>query len=81
MEIEQYVYSRLGVTTAKDFKLKAEEGAVNLAEAVLINQGYTKGFTKFGDMYCVDGMRKSGDPNTSCGNTLINGLTHMYTFH
>lgn len=26
-------------------------------------------------------MRKSGDPNTSCGNTLINGLTHMYIFH
>lgn len=32
-------------------------------------------------MYCVDGMRKSGDPNTSCGNTLINGLVHLYCFH
>lgn len=26
-------------------------------------------------------MRKSGDPNTSCGNTLINGLAHFYCFH
>lgn len=26
-------------------------------------------------------MRKSGDPNTSVGNTLINGLTHTYCFH
>lgn len=42
---------------------------------------YTKGYTPFGDMYEREGMRKSGDPNTSVGNTIINGLTHMYCFH
>lgn len=75
------MYNRLGVKCPVDFKLTPEGNNINLALATLINQGVTKGFTKFGDMYQVDGMRKSGDPNTSCGNTLINGLTHMYIFH
>lgn len=42
---------------------------------------YTKGYTPFGDVYEREGMRKSGDPNTSVGNTIINGLAHMYCFH
>lgn len=32
-------------------------------------------------MYTLDGMRKSGDPNTSCGNTIINAIVHLYCFH
>jgi len=34
----------------------------------------TKGRDKFGNKYTVDGGRHSGDHNTSCGNSLLQGL-------
>lgn len=43
-------------------------------------QLYTKGSLRFKNQimfYKVPGTRKSGDGNTSCGNTLINGLIHL----
>jgi hypothetical protein len=39
-----------------------------------------KGVTKNGFRYSVRGTRKSGDPNTSCGNCLINGEVHTFVF-
>lgn len=34
----------------------------------------TRGWDKFGNEYTISGNRKSGDPNTSCGNSLVNGM-------
>jgi hypothetical protein len=38
----------------------------------------THGVDKFGNKYVVDGTRHSGDPNTSCGNTMLQGLAIIY---
>jgi len=38
-------------------------------------QKQTKGFTSHGVKYSVPYGRKSGDPNTTCGNTMVNGVT------
>jgi hypothetical protein len=38
----------------------------------------TRGRDKWGNKYAVDGGRHSGDHNTSCGNTLIQGLAIMF---
>jgi hypothetical protein len=40
----------------------------------------TVGYTKCGYRYKVQGTRKSGDPNTSVGNSLLNGLLHANIF-
>jgi hypothetical protein len=40
----------------------------------------TTGFDKFGNKYTVPGNRKSGDPNTSSGNSLVNGMANVYVF-
>lgn len=37
----------------------------------LKKQLYTKGQTTSGWTYCAPGRRKSGDPNTTCGNTIL----------
>jgi len=50
------------------------------AKAVLRQQLKTKGFTPHGVRYSVDGTRKSGDPNTTCGNSIENGLQHTFSF-
>jgi len=44
----------------------------------LYQQFSTKGYGQQGLKYVVEGTRKSGDPNTSLGNTIINGLTHLF---
>jgi hypothetical protein len=38
----------------------------------------TRGRDKWGNRYTVDGGRHSGDHNTSCGNTLIQGLAILF---
>lgn len=38
----------------------------------------TVAYDKFGTKFSVDGVRHSGDPNTSCGNTLIQGLATTF---
>jgi hypothetical protein len=40
----------------------------------------TRGFTRQNVFYSIPGTRKSGDPNTSCGNSLLNGLIHEALF-
>lgn len=45
----------------------------------LLREKYkTRGTTSCGIKYKIEGTRKSGEPNTSCGNTLINALLHAY---
>lgn len=41
----------------------------------------THGYTSKGIKYSRKGMRKSGDPYTSVGNSLLNGLLHLYIYH
>jgi hypothetical protein len=36
------------------------------------------GADKYGNKYCVIGTRNSGDHQTSCGNTMIQGLLNMF---
>lgn len=48
--------------------------------SVLDAQKKTKGITVHGIKYKCDGTRKSGDPNTSLGNTLLNALVHKYAY-
>lgn len=43
--------------------------------------GKVRMYTKFGDVVETTGGRKSGDPNTSIGNTLLNILMHMFAYH
>jgi len=54
--------------------------AVNMLIKQNIN---TRGRTKWGYRYKVPGTRKSGDPYTSLGNSLLNGLMHyfIYRYH
>lgn len=40
----------------------------------------THGFTSHGCKYSIPGTRKSGDPFTSCFNSLLNALLHLYCF-
>jgi hypothetical protein len=46
----------------------------------ILNSIFTRGRDKWGNKYSVDGGRHSGDPNTSCGNTLIQGLVKLFCF-
>jgi hypothetical protein len=45
------------------------------ANFVFESQSKTVGFTPHGVVYKVHGTRKSGDPNTSTGNSITNGVT------
>jgi len=38
----------------------------------------TVAYDRYGTKFSVDGVRHSGDPNTSCGNTLIQGLATTF---
>lgn len=40
----------------------------------------TRGVTKHGIVYSVPGGRKSGDPYTSVGNSILNALMHVYCY-
>jgi len=64
LDLEFSIYKRLGISGD--------------ALTVLYQQKTTHGYTKNGIKYYVPGTRKSGDPNTSNGNSLINGLTHLF---
>jgi len=63
LEFEQSIYDKCGI--------KGE------AREVLTAQLSTFGYTRHGIQYSAPGGRKSGDPNTSCGNTVINGMVSM----
>lgn len=65
-KIEAYVYKRFGMT--RD------------AKKIFKHQFYTVGYTAHSVRYEVPYKRKSGDPNTSGGNTVINGLVHVFIY-
>jgi len=50
------------------------------AHKTFLAQKKKVGYTKNSVYYKVKYTRASGDPNTSCGNSLINGLAHAYVF-
>ena len=51
-----------------------------IAQHCLKCQLHTRGRTRFGIEYRVDYTRRSGDSNTSVGNSLLNGGLHGYFF-
>jgi len=51
------------------------------AAFVFNRQSRTIGFTAHGVKYKVPYTRKSGDPNTSCGNSIINGMVTKFVLH
>jgi hypothetical protein len=61
---EKYVYQKIG-------KLNKHPDAYRTFQA----QAMTRGRCAQGTTYRVRYGRKSGDPNTSCGNSLLNGVT------
>lgn len=78
------IYKELGLCLPAELREKYKDVRIEgfkLEDYILYRQLYTIGRTPFGDKYERDGMRKSGDANTSVGNTIINGLTHTYCFH
>lgn len=64
LELEAEIYSWLGCSP-REF-------------AAFMQCINTKGMDKWKNKYKVDGGRHSGDHNTSCGNTLIQGLAIMF---
>jgi hypothetical protein len=64
-DLERYIYKRFG--------------APNEVLKVLKMQATTSGSMPSGVTYTGTGTRKSGDPNTSCGNSMCNGLKHLYS--
>jgi hypothetical protein len=64
LRIENYIYMLAG---ASQYVLDSVERSID-----------THGFDKWNNEFGVFGTRHSGDPNTSCGNTLIQGLTNTF---
>jgi hypothetical protein len=44
----------------------------------LLGNVYTTGYCRYGTMYSVDGTRRSGDHQTSCGNTMLTSIALLY---
>jgi len=57
LEVERDTYVRCGVG--------------KWADLVLLNQQHVRGTSSHGHEYSCDGTRCSGDPNTSCGNSML----------
>jgi hypothetical protein len=64
LELEARIYKHLGLS----------ERAIHAIQASI----YTKGRDKWRNKYTTDGGRHSGDHNTSCGNTLLQGLAILF---
>jgi len=76
-------YSRFDSTISVDAldcerDIYVRHGCPDQALIVLEQQRQPRGYTKNGHTYSMVGSRCSGDPNTSCGNSMINGLTMRY---
>jgi hypothetical protein len=78
LKAEFDIYDAFGVKCCKLPMLN--NPMINWAKYVLNSQLYTIGYDGFGNLYELEGNRKSGDPNTSCGNTIVNGLANAYVF-
>lgn len=55
----------------------APRAVIDLMRANLM----THGMTSHGFSYSVPGTRKSGDPYTSCFNSMLNVFMHLFAFH
>lgn len=66
LEIELWLYKKFGAPMATRQLMEANVNTV--------------GITSSGLLYWRDGCRKSGDPYTSLGNSILNGLIHLYIF-
>jgi len=66
-----------------EHKLFVSWGAPRAVDMLIKQNINTRGRTKWGYRYKVPGTRKSGDPYTSLGNSLLNGLMHyfIYRYH
>jgi hypothetical protein len=64
LNLEAHVYQLAGAT---------RDAATAFAEDV-----YTEGEDKWGNKYCVRGTRSSGRQNTSCGNSVLQGLVKTF---
>jgi len=66
---------KLEVWIAKKF------GAPRAVLDLMLANIHTHGVTTNGWKYQCEGTRKSGDPFTSCFNSLFNALIHLFVFH
>jgi len=66
LQLESYIFKRCGAPRA-------------VQQLVRMNIN-TRGVTKSGIRYRVEGTRKSGDPYTSLGNSILNGLMHYFAY-
>jgi hypothetical protein len=57
----------------------AYTGASAKEQAAFSDTIFTRGRDKFGNKYEIDGGRHSGDHNTSCGNSLLQGLAKVFS--
>jgi hypothetical protein len=66
-----------------EHKLFVSWGAPRAVNMLIKQNINTRGRTKWGFRYVVPGTRKSGDPYTSLGNSILNGLMHyfIYRYH
>lgn len=64
LECERTIYSRMGLSAQ--------------ALYVITQQFNAKGRMSSGRRFQTEATRKSGDPNTSLGNTLLNGIMHHH---
>jgi hypothetical protein len=63
-----------------EHKLFVSWGAPRAVDMLIKQNIDTRGRTKWGYRYVVPGTRKSGDPYTSLGNSLLNGLMHFFIY-
>jgi hypothetical protein len=68
--LEFLVYSMISKWDLKDSRIMT----------ALLAQLHTVGFTRSGIRAHTPGTRKSGDPNTSVGNSILNFLMHLIVF-
>jgi hypothetical protein len=61
-----------------EFSIYEQAGCPPEVLELLKKQLFTAGFSPHGHSYSVKGTRKSGDCNTSVGNSLLNGLIALY---
>lgn len=62
IQLEKEIYQHLGMPEKISRIIEAQKNTV--------------AYTRWGDKYTLEGSRKSGDSNTSIGNSLINAILH-----
>jgi hypothetical protein len=63
-----------------EFDIYRHFGCPDEVYALMCAGIHTVGYTRTGVKYSIEGTRKSGDSFTSVGNTILNGLMHLYAF-